>query len=622
MRPAPCNDASRRAGVIRTRTIAYAVPRATSSAARSARPPLPGVTLKHPTSRPPRRRGGFVQWLDERLGGAAWGGAAIACAALCASRAAAQQCQRVESRTNLAELSGERIRSVDITTENPIERGLAGTIAGLLHVRTRSGAVRQRLLLAPGDVVDSVRVAESLRRLRRLRFLDDVSIVGERCEGTEGVALTIATRDAWSISPEVRAAPAPPPGLEEVQPTGGIRLPNGLLGVEERNFLGSGREVRAGIETRSGRVGGSLSLVDPFVLGLPVVGRMRLARLPNERLTSATLRSDERDVTAAYRGMLTFTDASRWPLFSADGQFSRTNAQGLVGRRVTDDDAPTATYLTAGAEYAAARMTRFEGMRTPGPASVSRRFVGADLGVDRVARRYTPTTWLLPRGAVFDVPRGVEFSAVVGLGQERLAGLAAAHLDAWAGRIWQPASRTLLATDVWSSGYLVGHDVEAGVLRLAATTVTQAPHGMWMLRLAGERLLRTDPDVRPLVGLEPTATMLESSARLAGEVLAGTVERTFRFDTPVSRATFDVATFAAGSLRRAPCGPTMTQDMHAAALGVGLRTVPVAASRSTLRLDFIVPVAGSPGVRRRPYATLTVAPGLSADRVRDALRGR
>jgi len=64
----------------------------------------------------------------ERVGGAT-GGAAIACAALCASRAAAQQCQRVESRTNLAELSGQRIRSVEITTENPIQRGLAGTIA-------------------------------------------------------------------------------------------------------------------------------------------------------------------------------------------------------------------------------------------------------------------------------------------------------------------------------------------------------------------------------------------------------------------------------------------------------------------------------------------------------------
>lgn len=579
------------------------------------------MTLKHPTSRPPRRRGGFVQWLDERLGGAARGGAAIACAALCASRAGAQPCQRVESRTNLAELSGQRIRSVEVTTENPIERGLAGTIAGLLHVRTRSGAVRQRLLLAPGDVVDSARVAESLRRLRRLRFLDDVAIVGERCDGEEGVALTIATRDAWSISPEVRAAPAPPPGLVESRPTGGLRLPNGLLGVEERNFLGSGREVRAGIETRSGRLGGSLSLVDPFVLGLPVIGRVKLARLPNERLTSATLRSDERDVAARFRGILTYTDASRWPLFSADGQFARTNAQGLLGHRVTTDDAAAATYLTAGAEYSAARMTRFEGMRTPGPASVARRFVGADVGIDRVARRYMPATWLLPGGAVFDVPRGVEYSAVVGGGQERLTGLAAGHLDAWAGRIWQPGRTTLLATDVWSSGYLVGHDVDAGVLRVAATTVTQAPHGMWMIRLAGERLLRTDPDVRPLVGLEPTSTMLQSNARLAGQVLAGTVERTFRFDTPVSRASFDVATFAAGSLRRAPCGPT-TQDMHAAALGVGLRTVPVAASRSTLRLDFIVPVAGSPGVRRRPYATLTVAPGLSADRVRDALRGR
>jgi len=527
----------------------------------------------------------------------------------------------MESRTNLAALAGERIRSLDVSTENPVERGVAGTVAGLLHVRTRAGAIRQRLLFAAGDLVDTAQVAESLRRLRRLRFLDDVSIVAQRCAGEDGVALTVATRDAWSISPELRAAAAPPPGAEEARPEGGARLPNGLLGVEERNFLGSGREVRAGVETRGGRVGGTVSLADPFVLGLPIIGRARLSRLPNEHLTSATLRSDERDVASPWRGALLLTDASRWPMFGAGGHFARTSGQALLGRRITSDGAPAAMYVAAGAEVATAAMTRFDGMFTPGPETVARRFVGGDVGADRVATHYAPATWLLPRGAVFDVPRGVEYSAVLGLGQERVTGDRAAHLDAWAGRMWQPTRGSLLSTDVWSSGYLVGRDVDAGVLRVATTALARAPHGAWTVRIAGERLVRVDPDVRPLFGLEPTSRMLEPNARLAGQVLGATVERSFRFDAPVAHSAVDFATFGAASLRRAPCGASAA-DVHAAAVGVGLHSVPMAASRSVLRLDLLVPVAGSPGVRRRPFATLTFAPGFSADRVRDAMRGR
>ncbi|AHG90567.1 hypothetical protein J421_3030 [Gemmatirosa kalamazoonensis] len=547
---------------------------------------------------------------------------AVAALPLCGTRLAAQRCERIESRTNLAAVAGERVLSVDVSTENPAEHGIVGAVTGLVHVRTRAGAVRQRLLIAPGDVADTARVAESLRRLRRLRFLDDASIVAERCEGTDGVALTVATRDAWSISPELRAAAPPPPGAEELEPSRGLRLPNGLLGVEERNFLGSGREVRAGIETRSGRVGGSVSLVDPFVLGSPIVGRVRLSRLPNERLSSLTLRSDERDVARPWRGSFTATSASRWPMFGAAGHFSRGGVQGLVGRRVTDDAAGAALYVSAGAELASARMTRFDGMRTPGPETVARRFVGADVGVDRVATRYAPTTWLLPHDAVFDVPMGFEYSAVVGVGEKLLLRAPAAHLDAWVGRIWHPGDRALLATDVWSSGFLYSRQVEAGVLRTAATLLAAAPHGNWMVRVAGERLLRTDPDVRPLVGLDPTAPMLSTGDRLAGRAVAATLERSFRFDAPVGgRTAFDVAAFASGSLRNQPCG-TETQSISAAVVGIGVHTAPIAATRATMRLDWMVPVAASPGLRRRPYARITVAPGFVADRVRDALRGR
>src|SRR5437868_5625502 len=190
---------------------------------------------------------------------------------LCASRLTAQGCARTESRTNLAAFSGERVRSLDVATEHPIEHGIAAGLVGKLHRRTRTSAIRQRLLIAPGDLVDTARVAESLSRLRRLRFLDDVYLVAERCDGQDGVG-----------------------------------------------------------------------------------------------------RTDERDVAAPWRGTLLATDAARWPMFGAGGHFDRTALQALAGRRVTGDAASAAVYLSGGAELADAQMTRFDGVRTPGPASVAR----------------------------------------------------------------------------------------------------------------------------------------------------------------------------------------------------------------------------------------------------------
>jgi len=544
---------------------------------------------------------------------------ATALATVCAGSLRAQQCERVESRTGLGALSGERVRKVDVVTGAPADHGVAGMLARL-HIKTRASAIQQRVLVRAGEPLDTMELAESLRRLRRLRFLDDVSAVAERCEGVDGIALTIATRDAWSTSPELRLAPAPPPGADEARPAGGLRVPNGLVGLEERNFLGLGREMRAGLETREGRLGGSVQLVDPFVLGLPVVGRMRLTRLPNEHAMGVTLRSDERDAARSWRGYLAATQASRWSLSANSGHFDRTILQALAGRRVTAEDAASATYVGGGVELAQARLTRFDGMRTPGPAEVARRFAGLDLSVDRTARRYAPNTWLLPREQVFDVPRGLEYSAVLGFGVDGVADRPATHFDGWVGRIWTPG-HAIVSSDLWSSGFLVGGRTSAGVVRSTSSFVRQAPHGVWSARLVAERLTRPDPDVRSFLGLDPTAPMLDQKTRLAGGSLAASIERAYRVELPVGRAAVDIAGFAAASLRRATCGTTAA-DVSASALGIGLRAAPSSASRSSLRLDLVVPTTHSAGLRGRPFATLTFAPGLTADRIRDALRPR
>src|SRR5687768_14522402 len=92
---------------------------------------------------------------------------ALGALAVSASAALGQECAEVASQTSLAALTGRRIAAVRVVTADPEPLpGPAGVLSGL-HVRTRESTVRRDLLLVPGDTVDTLKVAESLRRLRQ-----------------------------------------------------------------------------------------------------------------------------------------------------------------------------------------------------------------------------------------------------------------------------------------------------------------------------------------------------------------------------------------------------------------------------------------------------------------------
>ncbi len=79
-------------------------------------------------------------------------------------------CTSLQSEVTLGPLSGQRIDSVFIETAKP-NLGKWGRMIARLHVTTRQGVIRRELLFAPGDTVDTLQIAESLRRLRALPFL-------------------------------------------------------------------------------------------------------------------------------------------------------------------------------------------------------------------------------------------------------------------------------------------------------------------------------------------------------------------------------------------------------------------------------------------------------------------
>src|ERR1700716_3056639 len=132
---------------------------------------------------------------------------AIAVVAVSAAAHSPEQpgCTAFTSAVTLGALSGHRIDSVDVQTAQPD----LGRFSALTRIRRRTQpeVIRRELLFAPGDSVDTLRVAESLRRLRQLAFLEYARVDAHECETPTGpiLSLQVVTRDAWTARPEVRS---------------------------------------------------------------------------------------------------------------------------------------------------------------------------------------------------------------------------------------------------------------------------------------------------------------------------------------------------------------------------------------------------------------------------------
>ncbi len=102
--------------------------------------------------------------------------------------------------------SSARIRAIEIRTDDVFPdseaHGLIPALANGLHFTTRDGIVRRELLLRPGDVYDSARVAETERNLRALRVFQLVRIDSVRTDS--GLILQVRTRDAFSTRADAR----------------------------------------------------------------------------------------------------------------------------------------------------------------------------------------------------------------------------------------------------------------------------------------------------------------------------------------------------------------------------------------------------------------------------------
>lgn len=596
--------------------------------ARHQRPPY----VPAPSSRPLDGRAGVrsatVRRAGLRIGARALLPTALAPAVCLATTARAQDastpsaadasalgrgCTRVESRTALAEWHGVPVGTVRIAA---IGLGaLPGPARPLraLHVGTRESTIRRQLTFAAGEPLDSLRVAESLRRLRRLRYLGDPHVIAVRC-GEAPLAVTVVTHDEWSTKPTVQMRGGATGGTE--------------LGLTERNVLGTGREASLELRTVQGRTGLATALDDPAALGGRATASLARERFRDGSAWHAALASRTLDPREPWRWSLGGAHRERLaPDVELAGELvRRTVASAGVLRRVAlHDDAVLA--LGAGVEVDRTTLRADPGVALVGPAGVSRDFRGVQLGLVRTALRFDTLTWLLPRAAIVDVPTAVGADVSLGVGRDLAAGgRGTVHLDGWVGRAWLPAPRALLTADVWANGWIGGAlpgtpAVRAATVRAAIDGWRAAPGGAWHAHLGYERLIAPDPDVRAFRLVDVAARALPDGARLGNGTVSAALDRRETIVTLGRSWALSAVQLGALTYRWDPAGRAV-EAVGVGVVGAGLALTPTRAGRGGATLAIAEPVWGSAGVRRRPYVALTLTPWFDEHRRRDGLGTR
>lgn len=524
-----------------------------------------------------------------------------ACVAVRSARA--DDCASVESRAALAELSGVRIASVDVQSESP-DMPAGARFLNAVHPASRPSTLRRQLLFAPGDTVDTLLVAETLRRLRRQRLFSDAVVLARRCD-SGSVALTLRTRDSWSL-----------------RPMGRLRSSRQLAyGIEERNLLGTGRAVTLTHEVSTRGQGAALAVTDPFVLGTDLAATVRVSALAGARHLRVALRNHEYSAYEPWRIEARLARLSYGDSVATDRALQNVAAMLQVGRRV-GTSLTSVDMLLAGAEFDSAAGLSRARAGNPAGAMRTRSYVGVNVGLLRRATAFDTATWIVPGRGFLDLPLGWEGEVTVGGGYARGAHAPALRFDMWEGRMWVPRRGSLLTLDAWASGY-AGRGVQRNqILRASLSWFAGAAGGMWGLRTTVEQLREVDPDRRGLSlmpQLDVTAPALLRYQAHGGKALAASVERSMHVRQMSANSVLDLGGFL-GSSRRWDVDNARGQSIAADVLGVRLRLLSAHGAVSSIRLDVGYPVNRSALVPNRGFVILQFGSLVETSRQRDGRR--
>ena len=542
---------------------------------------------------------------------------AVAPAAVVVSAVAYAQepsrCTEFKSEVTLGPLSGHRIDSVDVQTAHPD----LGRFAALTRMRRRTQpeVIRRELLFAPGDSVDTLRVAESLRRLRQLAFLEYARVDAHECQTPTGAVLSlqVVTRDGWTARPEVKSNRGSP-----------------RIGLTERDLFGTGRTVSLDVVSHNRNLGVGVSTSDTFGFGTGLTTRARFQRYYDGTIRSLSFARRETSVTDRWRAGLELWDQRYEPKVSAGDDFERTGGDLLAGMRVSGASDSHVVLVLGGVESELTSLIAADTAQIVGPSRIVRHFTGPEVGLSIRAGKYDTLTWLLAGGAVVDVPGTFETEVVVGVGPGTLTSSDLSgpietsrtnfmtHYTAWAGRVWLPTRKSRIMSDIWASGFSGLNGWRAGRVRTALSAEHAASNGVWTLSLAGEHLTDPDPDIRALTLFDRSLAFVPRQVRFAESALTMWLDRTRHVARLSSAYELDGSIFGAYSRRWDLAMPTTSSNGFGIGIvGVGFSVASRRPGRSSIRLDYGVPVVAPPGFRRTPCLSVSLTPWLGTGRRRD-----
>ncbi len=170
-------------------------------------------------------------------------------------------------------------------------------LANRLHVRTRQGVIRRRLLLNRGDPFDRARMEESERSLRTLGVFRSVRVDTVRAEPGGKLALRAVTSDGWSTQPQA-----------SFTSVGGDKTWD--IGLIERNFLGTATEVALIYGRNPDRSHLDFDLINPQFYGRRTALTLRYRDLSDGRRGEWRLGSPFHE-TAAPHALETYGEAAQ-----------------------------------------------------------------------------------------------------------------------------------------------------------------------------------------------------------------------------------------------------------------------------------------------------------------------
>lgn len=515
----------------------------------------------------------------------------------------ATACRAHHDEAELSHLAGLVVDSIRVESRPPGRLPIADALPRRLHRLTRPDLIRRLVDVPVGAPLDTMRLARGLRELRRQRILAAVALDARECPEQRRVTLTLRTTDEWTTRGRLR-----------------VGRTRSAVSVGEENLFGSGRSLRTSLRMDDGRPGFGIHYADPWFLGLPLTAIMSRSfyRGGNEiSMLAATPSSRMLDTWRVDAGWLRASRASIAAGSAAGDNVQRLETRVLVERRLWRSEA-NVNRLGIGAERASAALESLGSLPLIGPSHVQRDFTGALVGFSRRALSFARRSVIIGSDRLADIPRGTELDAAIGIGRNATDGMPMQHIDAWVGRAWPIASRALMVTDAWWSGYRQGSEWRAGTGRASLLGLLPTGRGQWVAHVAGEALHDPDPDVRSLTDFDPTARLLPAKGLAEGVVLFS-VERVQPLRHLTRGYQLGGALFGAASRRWDLAGASADGQRGVATLGAGLRLLPTRVGRASLHLDLTAPIAGSPS-SWRPTLSFSINPWFEQSRHRDGRR--